>query len=169
MIDHGVTSQRRRPMVAAGLLIGATMVFAVIPACSSSPSTPATVASSSVPSTTTSTASVTLPNQNPAEEAACVADAQAVQMALVDYMALKGAYPTPPAPWSTGTYAANFAALTTASGGGPFLRTTPDTKFYVIAYDSAGHVWVAPPGSYGIYNKGQDFALTPTICDAAVG
>jgi len=83
-------------------------------------------------------------------------------------MAEKGAYPSPPAPWSAATYAANFTPLTAASDGGPFLRSAPGTSFYVIAYDSAGHVWVAPPGSYGTYNKGQDFALQPNVCDAAV-
>ncbi len=78
---------------------------------------------------------------------------------------------TPPlrAAWSAATYAGNFEPLTAASGGGPFLPSPPGTKYYVIEYDSAGHVWVAPPGAYGPYNKGQDFAADPNICDAAVG
>ena len=110
-----------------------------------------------------------MPDQNAAQIAACSATANVVQMALAAFLALKGTYPTPPAPWSAATYAANFAPLTAASNGGPFLHSAPGTSFYVIAYDSAGHVWVAPPGSYGTYDKGQDFALQPDICDAAVG
>jgi hypothetical protein len=147
--------------------VGAVTLFAVVPACSSSPSTPSVVATSTSTSTST-TSSVTLPEQNPAELATCVADAQSVQMALAAYQALKGAYPTPPSPWSAATYAANFAPLTAAADGGPFLHDAPGTRFYVIEYDAAGHVWVAPPGSYGPYNRGQDIALQPDVCDAAV-
>ena len=172
MIDHGVASHRRRPAVTAGLLVGAATLLAVIPACSSSPTTPASVAATSSTSSTATTATttaVTLPQQNPAEEAACVADGQSLETALAAYLAENGAYPTPPAPWSAATYASNFAPLTAASDGGPFLHSAPDTRFYVIAYDSAGHVWIAPPGGYGPYNKGQDLALQPDICDAAVG
>ena len=169
MVVRGVASRKRDLSVKVGLLLGATTLFAVVPACSSSPSTPAVVAAStSTSSSTSTTSSATLPEQNPAELAACVADAQSVQTALADYQALKGAYPTPPAPWSAATYAANFAPLTAASDGGPFLHGAPGTRFYVIEYDSAGHVWIAPPGSYGPYNRGQDFALQPDICDAAV-
>ena len=84
-------------------------------------------------------------------------------------MAAHGAYPSPPAAWSAATYAANYQPLTAASDGGPFLPSPPATRFYVIEYDSAGHIWIAPPGGYGAYNKGQDFALDPNICDAAVG
>ncbi len=153
-------------MVTAGLLAGAATLFAVVPACSSSPTTPAAVATTT---TTPTTTSVTVPQQNPAEEAACVADGQSLETALAAYQAEHGAYPMPPAPWSAATYAANFAPLTATSDGGPFLHTAPNTKFYVIAYDSAGHVWVAPPGAYGPYNKGQDLSLQPDICDAAVG
>jgi hypothetical protein len=54
-------------------------------------------------------------------------------------------------------------------GGGPFLKGPPGTKYYVIEYDSAGHIWIAPPEAYGPYNKGQDFVADPDICDAAVG
>jgi hypothetical protein len=151
-------------LVGAGLLV---VLLAAVPACSSSPTTPATV--STPPSTTPTTTSVTLPNQNPAEEAACVADGQSVATALEAYMAEHGSYPTPPAPWSATTYAANYAPLTVASDGGPFLRSPPGTKFYVIAYDSAGHVWITPPGGFGPYNTGQDLSLQPDICDAAVG
>jgi hypothetical protein len=160
-VGHGATPHRRAPGATTGLVIGAVALLACVPACSS-PST----TSSSTPSTTTS---VTLPEQNPAELATCVSDAQALTEALDAYMADRGAYPSPPAAWSAATYAGNFQALTAASGGGPFLPSPPGTKYYIIEYDSAGHVWVAPPGAYGPYNKGQDFAADPNICDAAVG
>ena len=128
------------------------------------------VATSSSSSTTPSTTAATLPDQNPAELAACVADSQSLQTALAAYpLAEHGSYPSPPAPWTAATYAGNYSPLTAASDGGPFLRNAPGTKFYVIEYDAAGHVWVAPPGVYGGYNKGQDFAAEPDICDAAVG
>ncbi len=146
------------------LLAGAALL--VVPACSSS-----SVPAAAPPSTTTSTApsSATLPQQNPAEIAACTADAKGLEIALATYDALHGAYPSPPASWSAATYAANFQPLTASGGGGPFMAAAPKTTFYVISYDSAGHVWVAPPGAYGPYNKGQDISLRPDICDAAVG
>ena len=110
-----------------------------------------------------------MPEQNPAELATCVSDAQTLTEALDTYMAEKGVFPSPPAAWSAATYAANFQPLTAASDGGPFLPSPPGTKYYVIEYDSAGHVWVAPPGAYGPYNKGQDFATDPNICAPAIG
>ena len=169
---HVATSHRRHPAATAGLLIGAIALLAFVPACSSS-STPATsttsTSTSATPSTTSTTSSVVLPEQDPAELATCVSDAQTLSEALDSYMAEKGAYPSPPAAWSAATYAANYQPLTAASDGGPFLKSPPGTKFYVIEYDSAGHVWIAPPGAYGPYNKGQDFDLDPNICDAAVG
>ena len=84
-------------------------------------------------------------------------------------MAEHGAYPSPPAPWSAASYAADYQPLTSASVGGPFLKTPPGTRFYVIEYDSSGNVWIAPPGVYGPYNVGQDFARQPNICEAAIG
>ena len=155
-------SVRRSPWF--GLLVCMSL-FVVVPACSSS-STPAAVATSTTTSTTTN---ATVPNQNPAEIAACTADAKSLEVALAAYNALKGAYPSPPSPWSADTYAADYEPLTVAGGGGPFMAAAPRTTSYVIEYDSAGHVWVAPPGSYGRYNVGQDIAISPDICDAAVG
>ena len=169
MVEQGRTSSQR--LTTAGLLIGAVALLAFIPACGSS-STPAAVSTSTPrpsPSTTSTTSSVILPEQDPAELATCVADAQTLAEALAAYMAEKGAYPSPPAPWSAATYVENYQPLTAASGGAAFLKRAPGTKYYVIEYDSVGHVWIAPPGSYGPYNKGQDFAADPDICDAAVG
>ena len=95
---------RRRSGATAGLAIGAVALLALIPACGSS-STP--VASSSS-TTTSTTSSVTVPEQDPAELATCVSDAQALTEALDTYMAEKGAYPSPPAAWSAATYAGNY-------------------------------------------------------------
>jgi hypothetical protein len=149
----------------AGLLLGAGVLLAVVPACSSS-STPAAVSTST---TTSTTSSVTLPNQGPAEVAACTADAKTVEIALDAFLAEHGAYPSPASPWSAATYVANYQPLTSSGSGGPFMASAPRTTSFVIEYDSAGHVWVAPPGNYGIYNRGQDIDLSPDICQAAVG
>lgn len=167
MVQQRRTSSHR--ITTAGLLIGAVALLAFLPSCSSSPTTAAVSTTSSSSSTTSTTSSVTLPEQDPAELATCVSDAQTLSEALDAYMAAHGAYPSPPAAWSAATYAANYQPLTAASDGGPFLPSPPATRFYVIEYDSAGQVWIAPPGAYGPYNKGQDFALVPDICDAAVG
>ena len=153
-------------------VLGAIALLTVVPACSSQP-IDGTV--SAPTSTSTSTAavvpgssSVTVPNESPAAVASCESDARVVEIALEAYMARKGSYPTPPAPWSAATYIADYEPLTSASDGGPYMSTPPHTVSYVIEYDSAGHVWVAPPGSYGGYNRGQDFGANQDICDAAV-
>ena len=118
---------------------------------------------------TTSAPSATVPDQSPAALVACAADAKAVEVALEAYMAERGSYPSPPTAWSAATYIGNYAPLTAASGGGPFLHSAPGTTSYVIEYDSAGHIWIAPPGQYPtLYNTGQDFDLHPNICLAAV-
>jgi hypothetical protein len=170
-VEEGSAAGRRPPIPLLAPL-GLLCTLGVLPACSAAPSTPAGVAASTTTTTTAptpTTTRVTLPEQNPAEIAACTADVQSVRAALEAFMAERGAYPAPAAAWSAATYAANYAPLTSGSVGGPFLPSAPTTRSYVIEYDSAGHVWVAPPGSYGPYDGGQDFALQPDICDAAVG
>jgi hypothetical protein len=164
--EPGPQRTRGRSALTAGLVLGAVAVLATVPACSSSPN-PSAVPTTS--STTSTTSSVTLPAQSAAEIAACQADAKTVELALQTYQADQGAYPSPPSPWSAATYAANYQPLTSAADGGPYLPGPPHTTSYVIAYDSAGHVWVTPPGSYGAYDKGQDFDADPDVCDAAVG
>jgi hypothetical protein len=109
-----------------------------------------------------------VPDQSAAQIAACTATAKVVDVALAAYQAEKGSDPSP-APWSAATYAMNYAALTASGGGGPFMSQTPPTTAFVIEFDSAGHVWVSPPGSYGAYDKGQDIDASPDACDAAVG
>ena len=80
-------------------------------------------------------------------------------------MVQKGAFPSPPSPWGAAAYAANFAPLIPE-----YLPSPPATTSYVIEYDSAGHVWVAPPGSYGAtYNPGQSFDANPDVCQVASG
>ena len=126
---------------------------------------------SSAPSSTTPTTGAPLSQTPPAAEvAACQADAQSVEVAVQAYQAQKGTYPSPAAPWSAATYAADYAPLTSSSaGGGPYLHNAPGARYYVIEYDSSGHVWIAPPGSYEpAYNAGQSFDGNPNICLAAV-
>ena len=84
-------------------------------------------------------------------------------------MAGHGSYPSPLRRGAPATYVANYQPLTSSGSGGPFLTAAPPTTSYVIEYDSAGHVWVAPPGSYGPYNSGQDIDISPDICQAAAG
>lgn len=159
---------RRRPPTAAGLIIGVVAILATIPACSSS-STPTATSHPASTSTPTSS-SVTLQQASGAEVAACESDAKVLETALVAYMAEMGTFPTPPSPWSAATYAANFAPLTSDADGGPYMHTPPSSKDYVIEYDSSGHVWIAPPGTYSAtYIEGQDFDANPNICLAAVG
>jgi len=131
----------------------------LVPACSS-PSAPVS----------TPTPSVSVRQASAAEVAACESDAKTLEVGLQAYMVQKGAFPSPQSPWSAASYAANFEPLTSAAGGGPYLPNAPSTRFYVIEYDSTGHVWIAPPGSYGAtYNPGQSFDANPNICVAAVG
>jgi len=114
--------------------------------------------------------SVAIQQASEAQVAACQADAKVVEIALAAYQAQKGAYPSPPAPWSAATYAADYAPLTTAVHGGPYLSGRAlSTAHFVVEYDSSGHVWVAPPGGYDTYDSGQDFDTSPDVCQAAIG
>jgi hypothetical protein len=159
-------------------LVGLVIATAVLPACSASSSTSsssttttgATAASTTTTSVPPTSTAATVQQGSAAEVAACGADAKSLETALQAYMAEQGSYPSPPSEWSAASYVANFAPLTTTQGGvGPFLPRAPATTRYVIEYDSAGHVWVAPPGSYGSsYNPGQSYDANPGICLAAV-
>jgi hypothetical protein len=161
---------RGRLFVLAGILIAVPCLAACsAPTTSSTSSTSSTTATSAaVPPTTTA---VTVQQGSAAEVSACEADAKTLEVALQAYMAVQGSYPAPPSAWSAASYAGNFTPLTSPQGGvGPFLPRAPSTTSYVIEYDSSGHVWVAPPGSYGAsYNSGQSFDANPNICLAAVG
>jgi hypothetical protein len=98
--------------------------------------------------------------------AGCEADAKIVETALLAYQAQNGAFPAPPSPWSSATYTANFAPLTSAAAkGGPYLTAgIPNTAHYVVEYDATGHVWVEPPGHYdSSYNPAHTLDA-PTAC-----
>ncbi len=137
-------------------------LLSIVPACSSSPAAPRAAVATT---TTSTTSSVTLPEQSPAVVAACTADAKTVEIAIDAYMAQKGVNPAPPLPWSAANYVSQYQPLTADSAGGPYLPKPPGTTSYVIEYDAAGHVWIAPPGQYGAtYNPGQDFDAHPDIC-----
>ncbi len=128
---------------------------------------PTTVATTPTPTSTPT--SIAIQQASAAQVAACEADAKTVELALAAYQAQKGAYPSPPAPWGPATYAGNYAALTSAVGGGPYLDGGAlSTSHFVVEYDSSGHVWVTPPGGYDTYDHGQDFDANPDVCQAAV-
>ena len=99
----------------------------------------------------------------------CQADLRTVAIALTAYRMYEEAYPTPPKAWSASTYKANYADLTSGVKGGPWLRTTPSTEAYVIKYDAAGNVWVAPPGTYqAAYDPSQGLGSSSNACHVAV-
>jgi hypothetical protein len=132
--------------------------------------TPAAPAKSTTPATVATPTSVAIQQASAAQVAACESDAKVVEVALAAYQAQKGAYPSPSAPWSAATYAGNYAPLTSAVSGGPYLDGRDlSTAHFVVEYDASGHVWVAPPGAYDAYNHGQDIDANPDVCLAAVG
>ncbi len=169
--EHGRAQRRGRSVATAGLVTGTIVLLGVVPACGS-PSRPA--ADSATTSTTVASDHVhdgpairDIRKGSAAEIADCEADSETVETALEAYMAEKGAYPTPPAPWSAGTYAADYGPLTSGGGGDTLLHTAPSDKYYVIEYDSSGHVWVAPPGrSVRRTTSGRTSGANQDICDA---
>jgi hypothetical protein len=99
----------------------------------------------------------------------CQADLRTVAIALTAYRMYEGSYPIPPKAWSASTYKANYADLTSGVKGGPWLRTAPSTDAYVIKYDAAGNVWVAPPGTYhAAYDSSQGLGADSNACHVAV-
>jgi len=145
------------------------IIFALVSGVNSAPTPKSTSVTTSKPAPTSTPTSVSIQQASEAEVAACESDAKDVEIALAAFQAQKGAYPSPPAPWSAATYADNYSPLTSGAGGGPYLQTQPRSATYVVEYDSSGHVWVAPPGAYDAYNRGQDFDANPDVCQAAVG
>ena len=150
-------------VVAIGLAAG--LVYATSSSSNRAHSTSPPVANS----TSSTSSPVTVPHQPESIVASCEADAKSLEVAVETYMAQNGSFPSPPSPWSAATYSGNFAPLTGSAHGGPYLHSPPATTNYVIEYDASGHVWIAPPGSYGAYNPGQDFDKQPNICLAAAG
>jgi len=172
-------SRRRIVIVALVLVVAAGAVAYVVTSSKSSPSgtsSAPTTAPPGAPTTTAGSSATSAPTTTPlpesppaAEVAACQGDAQSVAAAVTAYQARNGSAPAPPSPWSAGTYVSNFALLTSSASGGPYLRTAPGTSHYVIEYDGAGHVWVAPPGVYSpTFSPGQAYDGNPAICLPAV-
>jgi hypothetical protein len=120
-------------------------------------------ATSRLQSTTTTVASALGPAAA-AEVAACRSDVLDVQTALAAYQASNGSYPTPPAAWTAASYPTNFAPLTNAPAPGPFLKMPPGDNHYVILWDSSGHIWVEPPGTFSrSYDAANNFT-NPSTC-----
>jgi hypothetical protein len=102
------------------------------------------------------------------QTAACEADAKVVEVALDAYNATNGGFPTPPSAWSAVTYQADYAPLTSSANHGPFMHSVPATTHYVVEYDSAGHVWVEPPGQYdATYNPAHSLDVATSCADVA--
>ena len=150
-------------VVAVTLPTNTATVNDVTTTTSASSAGPATSAARSS-TTTTASASGTAAA---AQVAACRADVSDVQTALAAYQAVHGSYPTPPAGWDAASYPTNFAPLTAATAPGPFLKMPPGDNHYVILWDSQGHVWVEPPGTFvPSYDAANDGA-SPTSCTRA--
>jgi hypothetical protein len=168
----GPYTRRRRwtSVVVVALVIAVVAVGGLAFALTRAGSPAAPPTSSRTPTTVATPTSVAIQQASAAQVAACESDAKVVEVALAAYQAQKGAYPSPPAPWSAATYAGNYAPLTSAVGGGPYLDGRElSTAHFVVEYDASGHVWVAPPGAYDAYNHGQDIDANPDVCLAAVG
>jgi hypothetical protein len=151
------------------LLIVAIVVSVTLPTNDTTTTTTTTTgagdntANSNAPATTSTTAGGA-GIATAAAVAACRSDVTDVQTALAAYQATNGSYPTPPAGWSAASYPTNFAPLTSATPPGPFLKMPPGDNEYVILWDSAGHIWVEPPGTFTpTYDVAND-AGNATVC-----
>ena len=160
----------------AGLLV-VILIVAVISAATLSDTTTTTTTTTTVAAPTTtpgggsgSHTTTTTAGGGPAgiptaaAVAGCRSDASDVEVALAAYQASTGAYPTPPAAWGATTYATNFAPLTGATAPGPFLKMPPGDTFYVVLWDSAGHVWVEPPGTFTPTYDAANDATNASTC-----
>ena len=117
------------------------------------------------PATTSAGASGT---PSAADVAACRSDVSDVEAALGAYQVTTGSPPTPPAAWTAASYPTNFAPLTNAPPPGPFLKMPPGDNHYVILWDSAGHIWVEPPGTFTpTYDAANDGANASTCARVA--
>jgi hypothetical protein len=142
------------------VIIGSIVVSLTLP---STKTTTTTSVTSNAQSTTTTVASASGAGAA-AEVAACRSDVLDVQTALAAYQASNGSYPTLPAAWTATSYPTNFAPLTNAPPPGPFLKMPPGDNHYVILWDSSGHIWVEPPGTFSrTYDAANDFT-NPSTC-----
>lgn len=153
----------------AVLLIVAIVVSLTLPSSTTTTTTTTIEVGGTVQSTTATTAGVTTTTTvsgtgAAAAVAACHSDVSDVQVALAAYQASTGSYPTPPAAWSAATYPSNFSPLTNAPAPGPYLKMPPGDNDYVVLWDSAGHIWVEPPGTFtATYDAAHD-GSNPTTC-----
>lgn len=158
----------------AGLLV-VILIVAVISAATLSDNTttttttlgsttPTTGPGSGSGSTTTSAGGGISGIPAAAAVADCRSDASDVETALAAYQASTGAYPTPPAAWSAATYPTDFAPLTNAAPPGPYLKMPPGDNLYVVLWDSAGHVWVEPPGTFTPTYDAANDATNASAC-----
>jgi hypothetical protein len=145
------------------VIIGSIVVSLTLPSTKTTTTTTPTSATSNAQSTTTTVANALGPAAA-AEVAACRSDVLDVQTALAAYQASNGSYPTPPGAWTAASYPTNFAPLTNAPAPGPFLKMPPGDNHYVILWDSSGHIWVEPPGTFSrTYDAANDFT-NPSTC-----
>jgi hypothetical protein len=155
----------------AGLLVVILIVGIVAAATLSdttTTTTTTTAAGAGPHGTTSSTSGGTTGIPAAAAIADCQSDSRDVEIALAAYQAATGAYPTPPAPWSAATYPTNFAPLTGSTPPGPFLKMPPGDDLYVVLWDSAGHIWVEPPGTFTpTYDAGNDATNSATCARVA--
>ena len=147
----------------AVLLIVAIVVSLTLPS-NSTTSTTTTVASGGTVQTAVTTTTSVSGTGGAAAVAACHADVSDVQVALAAYQATNGSYPTPPAAWSAATYPTNFAPLTNGPAPGPFLKMPPGDNHYVVLWDSSGHLWVEPPGTFTPTYDAANDGSSPTTC-----
>lgn len=153
----------------AGLLV-VVLIVAVVSAATLSDTTTtttttiatATTAGTGSHATSTTGGSSGIPAA--AAVADCRSDATDVETALAAYQAATGAFPTPPAPWGATTYPTNFAPLTGATPPGPYLKMPPGDTLYVVLWDSAGHVWVEPPGTFTPTYDAANDATNASAC-----
>jgi hypothetical protein len=165
----------------AGLMFGlmsillASVIGVILFAVTISPSGPSSTAGSGAPLPFVGSVS-TLPGgvaglggvPSVSQAAACEADGKSVEVALQAYDAVNGAFPTPPSPWSAASYQEDYAPLTAVSKQGPFLHLAPPTTSYVVEYDSAGNVWVEPPGQYdATYNPAHSADVSTSCASVA--
>lgn len=144
------------------LLIVAIVVAVTLPSNSTTPTTTSSTGSSR--STSTSTTASASGTGAAAEVAACRSDVSDVQTALAAYQAVHGSYPTPPGDWTVAAYPTNFAPLTDPTPPGPFLKMPPGDNHYVIMWDSAGHIWVEPPGTFLPTYDATNDGTNPATC-----
>jgi hypothetical protein len=150
------------------LLIVAIIVSVTLPSSDTTTTTTVPAGQGTTASTSQAQSSTTVAGASAtpsaAVVAACRSDVSDVQTALAAYQAANGSYPIPPADWTVSSYPTNFAPLTSAPPPGPFLKMPPGDNHYVILWDSAGHIWVEPPGTFFPTDDAAHDGANPSTC-----